>query len=177
VANATGRRRLIASWLNARELAFEQGSRSLCRGWAPAVPPRIGEGLDCRPAPLCPDRPTAAMKAAPSSRPDEKPAPTMGKATCAASPTIPSRPVTSRLGRYSASGVPKMTLCSIAKTTTLRERRGADLIQQMLEQMMIALIDDGHFDVGADQALHRCQTDETGADHDDVMGHEPCSTA
>jgi hypothetical protein len=50
-----------------------------------------------------------------------------------------------------------------------RERCGADLIQQRLEEVMIALIDDRDPDVGAGQTLRRRQTAESGADNDHMM--------
>ncbi len=50
-----------------------------------------------------------------------------------------------------------------------RERGGADLVQQRLKQMMIALIDDGDAHVRAGQLLGRRQTAEPGADDDHMM--------
>jgi hypothetical protein len=56
-----------------------------------------------------------------------------------------------------------------------RERCGADLIQQRLEQMVIALIDDRELDVGSEQTLRNRQAAEAGADDDHMMRHLLCS--
>ena len=50
-----------------------------------------------------------------------------------------------------------------------RQRRGADLIQQRLKQMVIALIDDGDLDVCPGQSMGCPQTAEARADDDHVM--------
>src|SRR6202041_4168552 len=57
------------------------------------------------------------------------------------------------------------------------QRCGPDLVQQWLEQVMIALIDDGDFDSGAGQAMRRGKAAEAGADDYDVMCHGPFSTS
>ena len=50
-----------------------------------------------------------------------------------------------------------------------RQRRGRDLVQKRLEEVMIALVDQGDVDRRPLQALHRPQAAEAGADDDHAM--------
>ncbi len=58
------------------------------------------------------------------------------------------------------------------------ERGGRDLVEQGLEEMVIAPVDDGDLDVRAFQRLHGGKSAKAAADHDDTVpvrggGHFP----